>query len=356
MWNIIESFVDQYGSSVNNVGKYWITMFNVLRLMFLFSIVSPSWSDEDLVCDTGAPGCAKLCTNEFFPFSPIHLWELQMIAVMLPVITFVSYSGWKIERIKMALKKQYEMYQKSPDKVKLDEEIEKKRKNLTDAFESLKNTKAKTYKKLPEMTISERKKALSSVATTERYLKTRWDKMQTEEDVINQPLNEEVNVCDPEMRQYFPRIFIYYFFVVLLRTAIEFLFDYAFYVIFADHFFNWMPEQYLCEVGSPCNGRVSCFIDRPKQKTFFLLAMMAFSIVTIMTGLLELWSLGLGNLYEAFKGWSIDITDEYQISKTEQMFGAHRGTGGGFVNFQGTRVDHMRDEIGEDEENVFVGI
>ena len=54
------------------------------RLMFLFSIASPSWSDEDLTCDTGAPGCAKLCTNEFFPFSPIHLWELQMIAVMLP--------------------------------------------------------------------------------------------------------------------------------------------------------------------------------------------------------------------------------------------------------------------------------
>ena len=38
------------------------------------------------------------------------------------------------------------------------------------------------------------------------------------------------------------------------------------------------------------------------------------------------------------------------------MFGEHRGTGGGFVNFQGTRVDHMRDEIGDDEENVFVGI
>ena len=111
--------------------------------MFLLSIVSPSWSDEDLTCDTGAPGCAKLCTNEFFPFSPIHLWELQMIAVMLPVITFVSYSGWKIERIKMALKKQYEAYQKSPDKVQLDEDIKKKRKNLTDAFESLKNTKVR---------------------------------------------------------------------------------------------------------------------------------------------------------------------------------------------------------------------
>ena len=29
---------------------------------------------------------------------------------------------------------------------------------------------------------------------------------------------------------------------------------------------------------------------------------------------------------------------------------------GGFVNFQGTRIDHVRDEIGEDEDNQFIGI
>ena len=58
------------------------------------------------------------------------------------------------------------------------------------------------------MTIRERKKALSSVETTERYLKNRWDKLETEEEIINQPLNEDVSVCDPEMRQYFPRIFV----------------------------------------------------------------------------------------------------------------------------------------------------
>ena len=58
------------------------------------------------------------------------------------------------------------------------------------------------------MTIRERKKALSSVETTERYLKNRWEKLETEEEIINQPLNEDVSVCDPEMRQYFPRIFV----------------------------------------------------------------------------------------------------------------------------------------------------
>ena len=34
------------------------------------------------------------------------------------------------------------------------------------------------------MTIRERKKALSSVETTERYLKNRWDKLETEEDIM----------------------------------------------------------------------------------------------------------------------------------------------------------------------------
>ena len=53
MWNVIEDFIDKFGSSASNVGRYWITIFNVLRLMFLFSIAEPSWGDEDLECDTG---------------------------------------------------------------------------------------------------------------------------------------------------------------------------------------------------------------------------------------------------------------------------------------------------------------
>ena len=79
-----------------------------IRLMFLFSIAGNAWGGENLgrfliwfnqkidwlilVCDTKAPGCSKLCTNEFFPFSPIALWKLQMLGVSLPIIIFVSYS------------------------------------------------------------------------------------------------------------------------------------------------------------------------------------------------------------------------------------------------------------------------
>lgn len=66
MWNIVSKFVNDFGSSTTEVGKYWITMFNVLRLMFLFSIAGNAWGGEKLECDTKAPGCSKLCTNEFF--------------------------------------------------------------------------------------------------------------------------------------------------------------------------------------------------------------------------------------------------------------------------------------------------
>ena len=31
MWNVIEDFVANFGNSTTTVGKYWITMFNVLR-------------------------------------------------------------------------------------------------------------------------------------------------------------------------------------------------------------------------------------------------------------------------------------------------------------------------------------
>ena len=71
---------------------------------------------------------------------------------------------------------------------------------------------------------------------------------------------------------------------------------------------------------------------------------------------MELWSIGIGDMYEAMSKWSTDITQEYKIEKTEQMFHSEKHTSGGFVNFQGTRVDHMRDEIGDDEDNQFIGI
>merc|ERR1712141_325265 len=141
---------------------------------------------------------------------------------------------------------------------------------------------------------------------SEKFLINQAEKLDLSEELVNQPLNEEISVNDPEMMHYFPRIKVYYFFMVLIRTFIEIVFDYIFYLLYTQvplynqstfgiyqpgtyeqGFFTIMPEQFICTVGLPCNGDVSCYIDRPKQKTAILIAMMAFSIVTIIVSGLD---------------------------------------------------------------------
>jgi len=333
-----------------------LTLKDSTRLMFLFSIAGNAWGGENLECDTKAPGCSKLCTNEFFPFSPIALWKLQMLGVSLPIIIFVSYSGWKLERIKISLKKKYAAYEKSDSKIKLEEEIASKKVKLDELKLSLKNTKIKTYRELPEMSNSQRKKKLAAIKQTEKYLEDQQAKISIQLEQINEPLNTSFNVNDPEMMFYFPRIIFYYFVQVIVRTGVEIFFNHGFFLLYSDYFFNIMPEQHICQIDLPCNGKVSCYIDKPKSKTFVLLAMCLFSIITIVTGFIELGHIGLGKLYEVFKNWGVDVTADFKVGKAEQMFHMDKQVEGGFVNFQGTRIDHVRDEIGEDEDNQFIGI
>ena len=140
------------------------------------------------------------------------------------------------------------------------------------------------------------------------------------------------------MMFYFPRIIFYYFLQVIIRTGVEMLFNYGFVLLYSDYFFNIMPEQHIwngyslasllysaiilqrslppghpftvicygirmarfmyfesysmnhtyflsnqkSQIDLPCNGKVSCYIDKPKSKTFVLLAMCSFSIITII--------------------------------------------------------------------------
>ena len=50
------------------------------------------------------------------------------------------------------------------------------------------------------------------------------------------------------MMNYFPRIIVYYFLQVIVRTGVEILFNYGFYVLYSDYFFNIMPEQHIWNV------------------------------------------------------------------------------------------------------------
>ena len=58
-------------------------------------------------------------------------------------------------------------------------------------------------------------------------------------------------------------------------------------------------EQYQCD-RAPCNNVVACYVDRPKQKTLVIYIMFATGCITVLVGLIEFFSLGMGKIYEAW--------------------------------------------------------
>ena len=149
------------------------------------------------------------------------------------------------------------------------------------------------------MSNSQRKKKLAAIKQTEKYLEDQQAKIEIQLEQINEPLNTNFNgeskssvvhycvamlcsVNDPEMMAYFPRIIFYYFLQerdplsgpfkfsirtrkitwgnlmnykvqkcyriltkVILRTGVEMLFNYGFFLLYSDYFFNIMPEQHI---------------------------------------------------------------------------------------------------------------
>ena len=83
-WHVVEKYLEETGKHSTLIGKYWITMFLVLRkfyellpnfikfykihdfpkkfippkrLLILFSICEAAFGDVGLECDTKTPGC-----------------------------------------------------------------------------------------------------------------------------------------------------------------------------------------------------------------------------------------------------------------------------------------------------------
>lgn len=363
MWNVIEDLLSRYGNSLgraSNVGKYWISMFNVVRFMFLLSIGSNGFGGDGLECDTNTPGCEKLCVNMFYPLSPNSLWELQLIAINLPIILFVIFSEWKIEKIKLSIDKKDKALANNPRRKAYLRKLEERNKALVDDETRLIERKvelntAVRYRKM----FGQKRKELEARmdAAEDKYFHTKFSTM-AEEEEIQKPSDKDFGAGDVTIiNKYYPILYFYYFLMVILRTGIEILFDYIFYITYQGRFFLMMPQVFLCQnpdgtpVG-PCNLIVNCYIDRPYAKTVVIVTMFGFSIFTIIMGFVELWSLGAGNTYFALKNRKRDITKEYAIGAQEQQFNEdnYDVNGGGFVQFQGTRVDHIRDEIGSDDD------
>jgi len=313
-WGAFEKALDKVGAHSNLIGKYWITTFNMIRLLFLFTIGASAWPQgAHLECDTKTPGCQKMCVNHFYPIAPITFWSLQVLFVCLPVVIFMVYADHMQSKIKFALKIRAAI--RNDAKLKMVQNLEKQKKHIKKERDRLTHRKSPISDEfdMPDGSQKSTDEAVKWFDDEETRLNEQETKMDQEIKSMIKSESEESKkaILATGSASTPPKFLLAYGSMVLFRIIIEIFFVYAYFQIY-----SWdmvMPEKYYCDQ-RPCNNIVACYIDRPKQKSFTIQFLLTTMIFTIFMGFVELWSIGLSNYMKAFQNRHKDITKEYNAA------------------------------------------
>ncbi|KAI4897673.1 hypothetical protein NFI96_003239 [Prochilodus magdalenae] len=92
-WGILSKLLDKVQSHSTVVGKVWMTVLFVFRIMILGAGAEKVWGDEQskMVCNTKQPGCTNVCYDHSFPISHIRFWTLQIIFVATPTLMYLGH-------------------------------------------------------------------------------------------------------------------------------------------------------------------------------------------------------------------------------------------------------------------------
>ncbi|XP_066572521.1 gap junction delta-4 protein [Amia ocellicauda] len=97
-WDALDLIFLTLNRNITIVGKIWLTLILLLRLLFLLLAGYPLYQDEQerFVCNTIQPGCSNVCYDVFSPLSHFRFWVVQLIALCLLYVIFVVYVIHKV--------------------------------------------------------------------------------------------------------------------------------------------------------------------------------------------------------------------------------------------------------------------
>uniref|UniRef100_A0AAY5ERF5 Gap junction protein n=1 Tax=Electrophorus electricus TaxID=8005 RepID=A0AAY5ERF5_ELEEL len=92
-WGFLSKLLDKVQSHSTVIGKVWMTVLFVFRIMVLGGGAEKVWGDEQskMVCNTKQPGCVNVCYDHAFPISHIRFWTLQIIFVATPTLMYLGH-------------------------------------------------------------------------------------------------------------------------------------------------------------------------------------------------------------------------------------------------------------------------
>lgn len=238
------------------VGKIWLTILFIFRMLVLGVAAEDVWVDEqsEFICNTEQPGCKNVCYDQAFPISLIRFWVLQIIFVSSPSLVYMGHALYRLRA--------------------LDKERHKKKIQLRAELEET------------EFLLEEHKRL-------ERELRK---------------LEEHKKIKKAPLRGSLLRTYIIH---ILTRSVLEVGFIVGQYILYG----IGLDALFKCD-RVPCPNTVDCYVSRPTEKTIFMVFMIVIAGVSLFLNLLEISHLGTKKIKQALSG--LHAAEDDSLFKAKQ--------------------------------------
>ncbi len=254
-WNLLGSILEEVHIHSTIVGKIWLTILFIFRMLVLGVAAEDVWMDEqsEFVCNTDQPGCKNVCYDQAYPISLIRFWVLQIIFVSSPSLVYMGHALFRLR----ALEKE-----RHRRKIQLRAELEE-----------------------TEGLLEEHKK-----------LEKELRKLEEQKRIRKAPLRDSL------LRTYIIHI--------LTRSMVEVAFIVGQYILYG----IGLDPLYKCE-REPCPNSVDCYVSRPTEKTIFMVFMIVIGGVSLFLNFLEISHLGVKKIKQTISGLQFVEDDSLCKSK-----------------------------------------
>ncbi|XP_030625150.1 gap junction protein alpha 10 a [Chanos chanos] len=254
-WNLLGSILEEVHIHSTIVGKIWLTILFIFRMLVLGVAAEDVWDDEQsqFICNTDQPGCKNVCYDQAFPISLIRFWVLQVIFVSSPSLVYMGHALYRLRA--------------------LEKERHRRRAQLRAELEET------------EALMEEHKRL-------ERELRK---------------LEEQKKVKKAPLRGSLLRTYIIH---ILTRSVVEVGFIVGQYILYG----IGLDPLYKCE-RVPCPNSVDCYVSRPTEKTIFMVFMIVIAGVSLFLNLLEISHLGVKKIKQTLSG--LQFTEDNSLSKPQ---------------------------------------
>ncbi|KAJ3590223.1 hypothetical protein NHX12_008177 [Muraenolepis orangiensis] len=254
-WSILGRFLSEVQNHSTVIGKIWLTMLLIFRILLVTLVGDAVYSDEQskFTCNTRQPGCNNVCYDTFAPVSHLRFWVFQIVLVSTPSIFYIVFVLHKIAK---------------------DEKLAVQKEEFSSRIPSI-----KSYVELGS--------ACSETQVDPVYCPEYMEEWGPKEGLEPRVPDEDYGDVGEDPTQLSSQVLLTYIIHVLLRSVMEITFLVGQYYMFGFE----VPHLYRCET-YPCPTRTDCFVSRATEKTIFLNFMFSISLGCFVLNIAELHYLG----------------------------------------------------------------